>query len=1410
MSTSVTPLVWTILEPSVIRDAIAGRLGFQESFGTTLASGATQAAVLKQNPLDGSATEGDAVIYIGTTNGGVFMRAYDFSSDAWAAEWKWISQPSGSTEGGYSGNQGIGALSISPDGSMIAVGRGASSNYVHYTPTGPALQFGQISADGSVDWLPISPVLKNVLAGYEMAQNVRSLDWQQDGLYVSFGGGNGIEATVYLFDISESGDVSVLGSLQGLVKDNNPIALSGIDQNQSDTFAGLNDGSIYLLDATAQLAITSGDSGWDTLREARLTHENMGRLLVCEDPTALGHFIMLLGWYEGDSISHVDRLTVGADLAVKDVQSLDFSGKAGNAQASNLEFFGNYSLAFDLRDDKFMTVLVGGNQYMSNHPDGSTPYAGNGGLVSGDFSVGQASISAIFGPYGSNAGDADAPPPLIPDSMFIGAPHADSRSILYLQTSSGTRLLETDDGGIWQLSGSDSSPLGVSWSSLNAPGLHSLETTQSSWDARSNSIVQAFQDNGVSIGQFGDDFLSNVHAGDGYLGLLDGAARIDGGLEHWAYIQSQQYMLIGSIQGMALDDSGAVTQIEQLELVTNFGDNVVAVRTLELVALEAIGVSGAPFTLPSATNPYRSGDIVLAGSSSLYETFVPNWSDDMTADGLGTLELVPVLPYSNANTNVTALDVGSSRALVDVMAQPKPFFWDGMTAATWDNITEQATIWYRDPLLLKEAPVSLSQVNQVFLDKIALKPLTTSPYFISALAHSISPDGALDTLYWLETKSALVTLKEFGSSSLALYPQEDQAGAALVIQKGDAVIRLPYSTTPGLNQLVQAHDALGPTSLQILPKTAQFAAQLVVAGEHGIYISDLDAFGIPLNFEAMNIDGLPAGVQYGSAVMSLSYSADDDVLVAAVLGVGSLIYSRTGELGETPLSNELIVSQAIVPQNYAQAADKRGNPMEGTFAIQLPQDAFDQAGVAHVNFIITNADLWREHLEAVSFYLTANDGPKAFNVLANEGDVIIETLTFNDFADMRLGTFLTQLNAQQVPKVTLPYRIELLDAAGNVWQTVDSTVELLPNGSTPNFASFSEFLPQGREVLQVRAGFGQGINFGFQELPFTVKAALPTHLPKGAQLFSYEVDSPSGAITIDGTTYLPTDANYLTSAVAAKRIDGQEPLIAGESHGEGGVNLTSLADLFIAGEPTRYLASEGHYFGVVMSSLTPEIFGLGENNPPYIGIGIEYPDGKIAVSTLDLTELVGNTVNFGSIPQGQGVVLDVGNGGIFASQESGGEIAIAKLGSMQSAAGFFRVDDLFGTIDGVQAGADGYAEAALSRSINEHLDITLNQAFGTTAQYDLEGFIAGCYYASYITRNTATVQDALQNLLGSTSLSSEHVLFSFDVANQDVYGKPIAAAIPFSSDIIAFEDMAMIGSGDYDFNDIVIYYGSFL
>lgn len=1385
---------WSIFSPSVIRDAYSGRLGFQEQFGTTYISGATEALALKQNPLDGSATEGDAVLYAGTTNGGLYSLNYDYSSNSWAAQWVWLSKPSGTSEG-FQGNQGIGALAISPDGSMIALGMGNSSNYNAYTPDGPGLQFGNIQPDGSIDWLAL-PSLE-LLAGSLNQWNVRDMVWRDDGIYVSVA--SQIVGKIYYLAVDANGQFSTPPKeVQSFAL---PMALDGNLTGDSAVFYGVLGDGIFAVDSTGTSSkINSGSSDWDSLFTSRDNgREAIGRIVSEVNPADPSGRVLLIGWYQkgnnivAGSISHVDRLYLDVNNTVTSVDSIDFSGKAGSGQAATAYFYGNYALSFDARDDSLNTIYVGGNQYLSKHPDGATPYSPTGGLVSGDFTT--KAIKAVFGPY------RDAEGELVGDSVFIGAPHADSRTLVYLQTPTGKQAIQSDDGGVWQLMTSGTEPSDLSWKSLNRPGLHSMETISSGWDARSNSLVQAFQDNAVSIGQLEDTYLSNIWAGDGSLAIVDGASPEDLSSSVWSYLNSQQYMSDGYVVAMALDPSGSIDQVAMLTLITNVdGSSVQPIQLIENYALLYAGRSpdSASFSFPSMVNPYRQGDVVLAGSSGLYETFVPNWSGYTQAQDSGTLQMLPLIPFGTANRSVTSISLGTTAQEVGAITPAKPFFWDALVATTWDSDTQKSTIWFRNALTLDSAPASLAEVNRAFINSISLSVAGTSEHLISDTAIQTNSAGKIETVYWLEATASLRYLGTRGSS-LPLYPSDTDLGAALVISRGDQLIRLPYAETPGLNQLVRAGDQYGPTSIEFLPAREGFAAQLVVGGEHGLFVSELDDFGIPTGFSPMSIDGLTDQTQYGSAVMQLTYSSDDDVLVASILGGGAFLYSRSGDLGEIPIgSSQLQVSQTNMPQNASQILDKRGNSVEGSFFIELPDSAFDEAGTARINLIIEDADLWRSHLVEVSL--------SSFNLLYYELKEIREQFTFYDFANLRMGSLQTKSSAQELPTISLPYRVELLGADNSVVDSVSASIDLVPNGTTPSFSVFTDLLPQDRAVFQARYGFGDGIEF--QALPFAIKAALPGGLPEGSKVFAYKVDNMSGAIIIDGQTYLPSSEDYLL-AVQSRVLDSSVPLIAQYAGSDEGVLLQDLTNMFFEGSLSDFLNTEGQYFGTTQTVVMPQLYGAGEpSNNPLIGIAIQYPDGELKVTTSNAVAFDGNVINMTPTQANQGFVLDVGYGGIFAAQESAGEIVVAKLGAMQSATGFFRIDDLFGSIDGITPGADGYAEAALLRSMNSNLDISLDQAFGTTASYELDGFIEGCYYASYITCNTATTQDALENLLGSSGITSDHVLFSLDAANLDLFGQPIAAAIPFASDIIAFEDRPYLG--DIDFNDIVIFYGSLI
>jgi len=1399
----ITPSKWTALEPSVIRDAISGRLGFQEQFGTTYVSGATNSLALKQNPIDGSANEGDAFLYAGTTNGGVYVRSYDYQSDRWADTWNWVSEPTGSTVSGYNGAQGVASLALSPDESLIAAGRGNSSNYQAYTPSGPSLQIGQLQSDGSISWLPV--VSDTALSGSTTDFNVRSLWWQQDGLYASFSNGFASPTGRYgefgRFTVDNSGDV---GSYERLATTDTPIVTTAAGAT-GPVFYGSLTGSILRTTPFQPDSVEVTSAAWQQIVQSRLASgELLARFAVEQDPLDPDGFVLLVGWYAAQkgNITHVDRLSIAGDASITSIESIDLSNLVGNSQAAVENFYGNYTLAFDPQDAKLGTILVGGNQYTSAHPVDAQPYASTGGFVRANFNSG--AVDPVFGPYKDDSGA------LVQSSIFTGAPHADSRTAVTLNTPGGQAIIQADDGGVWLLSEHSERPSGQHWTSLNAVGLNSLETVASDWDARSNSFVAAFQDNATSIGQLGHPYMHNVWAGDGNLALMDDAPLDQPDALSWVYLNSQKYMVAGAVRAFALDEQGRIDQAQALQLTTNWqGNSVQPVQWVEVLSIIEANpgapldtISGlARFKSPATTNPYRQGDIVLAGQSSLYETFVPNWSDAVTADGYGSLELVPVLPYSDANTTFTAVNLGSSTDYLNQHAQPKPVFWDSLMAASWDQINNQGVIWYRDPVVVVDAPPTLAEVDKAFLDDIRLVPLAMTDFVVGDVAYQLDTQGGLATAYWIEVGSSLA----YGGLGKGLQPGADSQGAALVIYQDGELTRLPYASTPGLNQLVQPSDIYGPTALEVMPAASGEPALLVIGGEHGLFAAELDAQGIPGTFEPMNIDGLADGVQAGRAIMGVEYNPQDDLLIASLLGGGSLLFSRSGVIGDTPASDQLLhVSQTTVPQAISETLDKRGNPVSGNFVIELAPEAFDDAGIATVEFVIEDADLWRSHLDAVTFYLDPGDSTNAFDLLDQSGSRLVERLTFYKEASMRLGMFQTSSTAAELPAITLPYTVNLFNADNEVVQSAQSSINLMPNGATPTIYQYDSNLLTDRDVFQTQFGSGDGVEF--QKIPFAFKVGLPSTLPQNTELFLFEVDGTDGQIELDdGTIYAPTDPGYLEIAVPAALIPTESIILAGPSSDQPGLDVQSLQSLFFEDDLSAFLSTEEVLFGVSASVQTPLAFGPDSAIAPLFGFALKNPDGTLSTTTVDVTSVDGNQISVLSNPTAESFVLDVGYGGIFAAQHVESDIQIAKLGELSSAFGFVRVDDLFGTIDGLQPGNAEYVSAALQRSLQEGLSLDLEQGYGSLQSYQVDGFIEGVYYASFITPGYQTVDSAFESLSEGINVTTPQVLFSFDQANVGADNQLISAAVPFANDLIAFEDMPLIG--DRDFNDIAVYYG---
>ena len=132
-------------------------------------------------------------------------------------------------------------------------------------------------------------------------------------------------------------------------------------------------------------------------------------------------------------------------------------------------------------------------------------------------------------------------------------------------------------------------------------------------------------------------------------------------------------------------------------------------------------------------------------------------------------------------------------------------------------------------------------------------------------------------------------------------------------------------------------------------------------------------------------------------------------------------------------------------------------------------------------------------------------------------------------------------------------------------------------------------------------------------------------------------------------------------------------------------------------------------------------------------------------------------------------------------------VRIRQSGIDSLALELYRVDDLDGSIDGLQPGAAGYAAAAQARA---YATIT-----GGTA-------IAGPGYGNYAEVTIADVDAGDLVAMKLTNVTQGSVYWAFAQANESVGGQPVGHLWNYGLNTWGWEDTS--GGGDRDYNDLVV------
>jgi len=1313
----ITVNTWIPVGPAPIQDPIHGRLSYPKIWGDTLISGAVNGLAMVQGE------NGDGFLYIGAVNGGVWMRPYTYATDSWG-EWTWQSKPSNDPNSGYQGIQSIAKIAVSSDNQYLAVGQGNPSNFNTLSSgNSKGFQIAKILEDGSLEWLILNPDISNLFT--ENKINIRDLDWVNNNLFV---------ATVnelIIVDVIE-GEVSNLRILTQDPQQNSFVQVA--HNNNGDSYTISLGGLSYVDPANSSVALPiTGDKVQDFYNSLGSSIDNLR--LSAYPELVNGQTVLFVGASQENKISIISRLVLNGSELI-DFDTVNVQGDIGSGQGSGEDFYGNFSFFADPEDSSALRVLAGGNHYAGNSRNG--PYTG--GIVAVEFQT-DGSTPQLVDWFGPRDG-------VIREELTEGtAPHADSREIIFYDTPEGLKLIESDDGGIFEKGIDSQSP----WTSLSGKGLQTVESRTGDWSNIGNQLISAIQDNSVAIGDYGDLTWSNVFAGDGSLGFFDDASYQGDGFSR-GYYAAQQYMSQGYTVLTTLDETGTWRSVNYISLVTNdYNGNQVPMRLFEGDWFQSIDPEGNyPFGLPANSNPYRAGDIVFTGTRNIYEAVFPHWEIDPNE-----IWLTPLLSESfesNSVKNFTALDVGSNQEEVNSFEEQKPYSWDDLYTAYYDPQTGISYLLGRNG---SESAIALdpNSYQLKLIDRI-------QGLYITDIAHHSDSFSNTDNLYYLATEASILYL--LGDNN----PSGENNRLAVKIGDNEPI----YYTYQelGLDPQVNLQ------TITLLPATDTHPQQLVVGGLGGLWISDIDSNGQPSTFSPMNWESLPENIGPGSWNTDLQYDPVDDVLIASMLGQGTWVWSRSGEIDTPPEPDfGFSITSSLVPQAQSSLFDRRGRSIDGAISLQLHRtpEQLDQDITAEL--VLKDPIIWQENIGLyadVSHTLDLTEGA----IVDNQ---IRIPLTFVPGVDTLTFEFTTKRPDLVLPDITATMEVVSKDFPNSV---AEGNITLFPNGVSPGYYESST----------------SGVFYNVEQIAGSrdLTAMMSSSLPQGTQIGFYPT-SADGSIVLDEQTIIsPDDADYVNVALQNSLF------IAVANNPQSNLGLTSEKAINAFDDATKFITSEAQRFGNLQTTDAAEAFTSGET----FALSLRFPDGTGLVSVgedaYNIIPETDNIIVFDPENQKLEVGLAPGGGQVFAAESSEYTLNVARLGVYNSGYGLFRVDTLTGDIDGLSPGTTDYAIKALERALSNGVDGFTGQKLPEYSQNTSEtitGLSENTYYAAFITPNQ-TVRETLDLLKDSPSVpSNNYVRFTIEQANQGVM-----ASLPMGTSFFAFEDMGL--TGDNDFNDILL------
>jgi hypothetical protein len=214
-------------------------------------------------------------------------------------------------------------------------------------------------------------------------------------------------------------------------------------------------------------------------------------------------------------------------------------------------------------------------------------------------------------------------------------------------------------------------------------------------------------------------------------------------------------------------------------------------------------------------------------------------------------------------------------------------------------------------------------------------------------------------------------------------------------------------------------------------------------------------------------------------------------------------------------------------------------------------------------------------------------------------------------------------------------------------------------------------------------------------------------------------------------------------------------------------------------------------------------------DPALVRLFDKYGQGAVAQSVVSTGEVIAVSINATSADAVQGAlsspfgfpdfmtdsgVVRVARAVSVAETVNGldDQTAIVRVrqnGQDDLSVSFYRVDDLSGSINGIQAGQAGYAAAALAR----------------TYQFEGGGLaVNGPGYGNYTEARLTDVDSGDLIAMKLVNNSSGNTYWAFSQANESVNGQSVGHVWNYGLNTFGIEDT--YGGGDRDFNDMTVQY----